>query len=73
MAFGTQCILGTWGNRYSKQYDRFKAFRDERGKVWDDLVQTSAVLVRERRDKCFLVRLIGDEKRVYEHGLVSCQ
>jgi hypothetical protein len=43
---GAQGVFCTWRNRHAEKYDRLQTLRDEWGKVWDNLVQTSAVLIR---------------------------
>lgn len=61
-------ILSAWSDRHAKQDDRAQAFVHKGSEVGQDFVYATAVLIREGRNERLFVRLIGDEKGVYEHG-----
>lgn len=66
---GSKSIFGTLSHWYAKQNDGTEALLNERRQVWDDFIDASTMLVRERRDQDFLVWLIRDEQGIDEHRL----
>jgi len=54
---------------HTKENDRFETFLDKWLEEGYYAVQAAAVLVWKRRNKCFFIRLVRDEERVYQHGL----
>jgi hypothetical protein len=64
---GSKGILDPRGDRYAKEDDGAETFADEGFEVGNDFVNTSAVLVGERRDEGLFVVLVGDEEGEDEH------